>query len=161
MAVDYFLKIQGIEGESQDDKHKGEFDIISWSWGGNQTGTAHLGSGAGSGKVQVQDFHFTTVASKGSPKLVQEMCKGRHIDECVLVCRKAAGDTPIEYFKITFKHCLVSSYQTGGSRNDEIFVESFALNFREFKIEYAEQNKDGSKGATTDFAYDVAANKVK
>src|SRR5436309_614292 len=57
-AVDYFLKIDGIEGESQDSKHKNEIDLESFSWGETQSGTHGAGGGGGAGKVSMQDFHF-------------------------------------------------------------------------------------------------------
>ena len=49
MAVDMFLKMDGIKGESVDDKHKDEIDVLSWSWGMSQSGSAHMGGGAGAG----------------------------------------------------------------------------------------------------------------
>jgi type VI secretion system secreted protein Hcp len=55
MAVDMFLKVDGIEGESQDEKHAKEIDVLSWSWGMSQSGTSHMGGGGGGGKVAVQD----------------------------------------------------------------------------------------------------------
>ena len=51
MAVDMFIKIDGIKGESADDKHKEEVDVLSWSWGMSQSGSAHMGGGAGAGKA--------------------------------------------------------------------------------------------------------------
>ncbi len=69
MAVDYFLKIDGIPGESKDHKHKDEIDILSWSWGESQTGTMRTGGGGGAGKVNMQDFHFVMKVNKATPKL--------------------------------------------------------------------------------------------
>jgi type VI secretion system secreted protein Hcp len=66
-AVDYFLKLDGIEGESKDDKHKNEIDVESWSWGETQTGASGFGGGGGAGKVSMQDFHFTMKMNKASP----------------------------------------------------------------------------------------------
>lgn len=69
MAVDMFIKIEGIDGESQDEAHAGEIDVLSWQWGAVNKGSAALGGGLGSGKVEVQDLHFTHFIDKASPLL--------------------------------------------------------------------------------------------
>src|SRR5512135_2455806 len=112
--VDYFLKIDGIQGESQDKTHKNEIEIESFSWGANQTGTAAHGGGMGAGKVQMQDFNFVMRVNKSSPKLMLACANGEHIKNAVLVCRKA-GKEQQEYLKITFTDILVSSYITNGT----------------------------------------------
>jgi len=80
-AVDYFLKVDGIEGESKDDKHKGEIDLESWSWGASQAGTSPGGGGGGAGKVSMQDFHFVMKVNKATPKLILACAKGDHIPQ--------------------------------------------------------------------------------
>ncbi len=117
MAVDMFLKITGIEGESTDAKHKGSIDIESFSWGATQQGTTGSpgGGGAGAGKVQMQDFHFVMRSSKASPKLFQAVASGQHIKEAILTARKAGGKEQIEFLKIKFSDILVSSYQQAAS----------------------------------------------
>ena len=107
-AVDYFLKIDGIEGESPDHKHKGEIQLESWSFGESQGGTHSSGGGGGAGKVQMQDFHFVMKISKASPKLFLACACGQHIKKAVLVCRKAGKDQQ-EFLKTTFTDILVSS----------------------------------------------------
>lgn len=52
MAYDIFLKIDGIDGESMDDKHKNEIEVLSWRWNIHQESTMHAGSGLGSGNRQ-------------------------------------------------------------------------------------------------------------
>ena len=88
-AVDYFLKIDGIPGESTDSKHKNEIDIESWSWGEANSGSHAYGGGGGAGKVSVQDFNFTMHVNKASPKLFLACATGQHIKEALLTCRKA------------------------------------------------------------------------
>ena len=77
----YFLKIEEIEGESQDAKHKGETDIDSWSWGETQSGGSGIGGGSGAGKVVMQDLHFVTKVSKASPKLFLACASGQHLSK--------------------------------------------------------------------------------
>ena len=148
-AVDYFLKIDGIQGESQDSKHKDEIHLESWSFGESNTGTFSSAGGGGAGKVQMQDFHFVKRIDKAGPKLFQSCAQGEHIKSAVLTCRKAGKDQQ-EYLKITFGDLLVASYSTsGGGASDIVPTEEIALNFATIKIEYREQKADGTLGGTT------------
>jgi len=157
--VDYFLKVDGIEGESADHKHKGEIDIESWSWGATQSGTFGHAGGGGAGKVSMQDFHFVAKSSKASPKLMLACADGEHIKKAVLVCRKAGKDQQ-EYLKITLSDVLVSSYQTGGTASSNVVpVDQFSLNFSKVEKEYKEQKSDGTLGGTVKAGWDVKANK--
>lgn len=157
-AVDYFLKLQGIDGESTDSKHKAEIDIESWSWGATQSGAHGFGGGGGAGKVQMQDFHFTMRVNKASPKLMLACATGEHIKEAILTCRKA-GKEQQEYLKIKFSDLLVSSYQTGGSAGDVIPMDQISLNFSKIELEYKEQKPDGTLGGATKAGYDLKLNK--
>src|SRR3981081_2767205 len=83
-AVDYFLKIEGIKGESHNSKHKDEIDVQSFSWGVSQT-RARAGGGGAAGKVQFQAFHSANLVSKASPSLFLKCASGQHIKEAVFV----------------------------------------------------------------------------
>jgi type VI secretion system secreted protein Hcp len=158
--VDYFLKIDGIDGESADSKHKGEIELHSWGFGATQSGTMHSGGGGGAGKVSVQDLHFVTSVSKASPKLFLACCNGEHLKKAVLVARKAGKDQQ-EYYKITLSDVLVSSYQDGGSSHDGLIpVDQVSLNFAKIEIEYKEQKADGSLGGSVKTGYDMKINKA-
>jgi type VI secretion system secreted protein Hcp len=160
MAVDYFLKIDGIEGESPDDKHKKEIDVESWSWGEAQQGTMSHAQGGGSGKVAMQDFHFVMKVNKASPKLLLACASGEHIKTALLTCRKA-GKTQQEYLKITMSDLLVASFQTGGSANGtEIPVDQIALNFSKIEYSYAPQKADGTLDGAIKAGWDVKGNKA-
>jgi type VI secretion system secreted protein Hcp len=155
MAVDYFLKIQGIEGESQDDAHPGEIQLESWSFGENQTGSFAYGGGGGAGKVQMQDFHFTMKCNKASPKLFLACANGEHIPDAILTARKA-GKEQRDFLKWKFTDLLISSFQTGGQANsDDIPLESISFNFGKCEVEYREQNKDGTLKGPVRAAYDL------
>ena len=158
MSVDMFIKIGDIKGESVDDKHKDEIDIISWSWGGSQSGSTHMGTGGGSGKVSIQDLSFKKWVDKSTPILFKTMCEGAHIKEAVLVVRKAGGK-PVEYVKITLTDVMVTSMSTGGSGSDDRLSESVTLNFAQFKLEYVPQKNDGSAMAAIQMAWNIAVNK--
>jgi type VI secretion system secreted protein Hcp len=158
-AVDYYLKVDGIDGESQDSKHKGEIDVESWSWGESQAGTHAGGGGGGAGKVQMQDFHFVMKINKASPKLMLACATGQHIKKAVLTCRKAGGKQE-DFLKVTMSDLLVSSYQTGGSGHSDIVpTDQISLNYSKIEIEYKEQKPDGSLGGTVKAGYDIKQNK--
>ena len=156
--VDYFLKFDGIQGESQDKTHKNEIEIESFSWGATQSGTAARGGGMGAGKVQMQDFHLVMKVNKASPKLMLACAQGEHIKSATLTCRKA-GKEQQEYMKVTFSDILVSSYQTGGSGGADVLpMDQISLNFSKVEIEYKEQKPDGTLGGAIKAHYDLKTN---
>jgi type VI secretion system secreted protein Hcp len=159
MAVDYFLKLDGIEGESHDDKHKNEIDLLSWSWGETQTGTHSAGGGGGAGKVDMQDFHFVMSVNKASPKLMLACASGEHIKKAVLTCRKAGKDQQ-PFMLVTMSDLLVSSFQTGGSgHGGEVPNDQISLNYAKIEWEYKEQKADGTLGGAIKAGWDLKANK--
>ena len=143
--VDYFLKIDGIQGESQDKTHKNEIQIESFSWGAANSGTSGYGGGAGAGKVQMQDFHFLMKINKASPKLMLACAQGEHVKSAILTCRKAGKDQQ-EYMKVTFTDLLVTNYQTSGGGGEVVPMDQISLNFSKIEMEYKEQKADGSLG---------------
>jgi len=152
--VDYFLKIDGIEGESQDHKHKNEIQLESFQWGAQQVGTASHGGGMGAGKVQFHDFQFTMRTCKASPKLMLACADGEHIKKAVLTCRKA-GKEQQEYLKWTFEDLLVSNFTHLGSSTDVIPMDSIQINFTKVSVDYKPQNADGTLGGSVMAGYDV------
>jgi len=159
-AVDYFLKIDTIPGESPDDKHKGEIQIETFSFTAEQVGSFAHGGGGGAGKVQMHDFHFSKFVDKASPKLMLACAKGEHIPKAVITVRKAGGGQQ-EYLKISISDCLVSNYQLSGAPGQNgLPSDSFALNFAKISYEYKEQKADGTLGGTTKAEYDLKAMKA-
>jgi type VI secretion system secreted protein Hcp len=157
-AVDYFLKIDGIEGESQDGKHKGEIDLESWSWGATQSGTSAGGGGGGAGKVSMQDFHFVMKVNKATPKLIEACATGKPAGKATLTCRKAGGEQG-EFLKYTFSDAIISSYQTGGSGGSDITpTEQISFNYAKMEVEYKEQKADGTLGGAIKAGYDLKKN---
>lgn len=161
MAVDYYLKLDGIKGESQDKDHKDEIDVSSWSWGLTQSGTTHLGTGSGAGKANIQDLSLTKLADKSTAPLVQYCTTGKHIASGTLSCYKAAGDSRVKFFELQLKKILVSSYSTGGVSEGEQQTENCSLNFGEFKCIYTQQAADGSAGPSSEFGWDIASHEAK
>lgn len=157
MAVDMFMKLEGIDGESQDSVHGKEIDVLAWSWGMSNSGTAQAGGGAGAGKVNVQDLSFTKWVDLASTPLMLAVANGKHISKATLVVRKA-GENPLEYITIEMTECLVSSISTGGSGGEDRLTENVSLNFAKVTVNYKEQTKTGKAGGTGDFKWDIAGN---
>jgi type VI secretion system secreted protein Hcp len=156
--VDYFLKIKGIEGESTDDKHKNEIDLMSWSWSESNSGSNAFGGGGGAGKVVMNDFNFMMKVNKASPKLLLACASGQHIDDALLTCRKA-GKEQQEYLKIKFSGLLISSYATGGSSGDVIPTEQISFNYSKIEYEYYPQTDKGGLGTKVPVSWDLKLNK--
>ena len=144
MAVDMFLKLGDIKGESLAVGHTEEIEVLSWSWGCSQMGTTHTGTGGGTGTASVQDLTISKYVDKSSPTIVQSCCQGVHMPEAVLTLRKAGGNEPVEYLKITLKEVLISSHSVGSGGGDQI-AESVTLNFAQFNMEYQPQDNTGAK----------------
>ena len=159
MAVDMFLKIEGVDGDSVDDAHAKEFDILAWSWGMSQGGTTHMGPGGGAGKVNVQDLSFTKYVDGGSAALMWACCTGKHVVEAMLTVRKAGGDKPLEYIKIKMEDLLVTSVSTGGSGGEERLTENITLNFAKYHMWYTPQKGDGSGDAVKKVGWNIPTNK--
>ena len=158
MAVDQFIKIEGIDGESKDDAHTDEIDVLAWSWGLSQSGSFHVGGGGGSGKVDVQDISFTKYVDKASPVLTKYCCNGKHIPEAILTVRKS-GENPLEYITITLTKVIISSITHGGSASDERLTENVTLNFAQVKYEYQPQDDAGAAdGGKIEMGWDIEAN---
>jgi type VI secretion system secreted protein Hcp len=158
-AVDYFIKLDGIKGESTDAKHKDELDIESWSWGETLARPAGTGSGRGAGKVSMQDFHFVMRMNKASLALMKACATGEHIKEATLTARKA-GKGQQEYLTFKLHDVLVSSYQTGGSEGGGVVpTDQVSLNFAKIEIDYKQQKPDGTLVQGAQFKYDLKAGK--
>ncbi len=158
-AVDYFLKFDGIKGESTDVKHKDEIDIESWSWGETHAGAGPSGTGGGAGKVSMQDFQFVMGLNRASIGLMKACATGEHIKTATLSGTRGVKDQQ-EYLTFKFQDVLVSSFQTGGSEDAVVPTDSVSFNFAKIEVVYRPQNADGSLGAAVEFRYDLKANKT-
>lgn len=161
-AADFFLKINGIDGESEDAKLKNNLQLASWSWGATNSGSSGLGTGAASGKVSMQDFHFVVQMSKASPNIMLSCANGKHIDQCVLTCRKSTGDGgQANYLVITFNDVVISSYQTGASDGGSpLPMEQITFNYTKIKMEYSPQDSKGNVGKMVTTGWNTKENKA-
>ena len=155
---DYFLKIEGVKGESQDDKHKDEIHVSSFSFGVTNSGTGGSNLGSGGGRSNVQDMHFTKVVDASSPNLFIGCATGKHFPNALVTVRRA-GEKPQEYLTYKLTEVYISSITTSGHEGGGIAQESVSLNFSKVEVNYTPQNADGTPGAKNTKTYDVKANK--
>ena len=152
MAVDVYLKIDGVPGESKAAGHSDEIDVLSYSWGIAQTGTMGYGGGGGAGKANFSDFSFIMRMNKATPKLMLACAKGDHIKTAVLTCRKAGGKQQ-DYMIFKFFDLLISNYSSSGSSEEP--TESVSFNFSKMEMEYKEQDEKGGLKGPVGFKYDL------
>jgi len=157
MAVDMFMKIDTVDGEAQDTKHKKEIDVLAWSWGISNNGSAHNGNGAGSGKASVHDLTFTKWVDRATPNLALACCSGKHFKDATLIIRKA-GAKPVEYVKIKMETVLITSVSTGGSGGEDRLTENITLNFAKVSLDYVPQDDKGAGGTAIPMSWDIASN---
>jgi type VI secretion system secreted protein Hcp len=158
MAVDMFLKLDGVNGESKDKVHAKEIDVLSWSWGMSNSGSAHVGGGAGAGKVNVQDISITKYIDSSSPKIMLSCCDGKHFAKAKLTVRKAGGQAPVEYVIINMEEVLITSTTTGATGAEDRLTENIQLNFAKVNLDYTPQSDKGGAGTAIPFAWNIAAN---
>lgn len=135
-AVDMFLDIKGIEGESRDEAHEGEIDVLAWSWG--------VATNARSGAC-VQDISITKYIDGSSADLMMAPITGETFEDATLVVRKA-GAVPLDYLKITFKGVSVTSVSTGGSGGEDRLTENVTLGFDSAVYQYTPVTDSGAVG---------------
>lgn len=158
MASDIFLKLDGIKGESKDDKHKGEIDLMSFSWGLQNGGDWASGGGGGAGKVSFNDLSCVKRCDLSTPMLMQACANGTHIKDGLLTVRKAGGKQE-EFYKISLKNILVSNI-TNTDASDGNPIENLSLNFEEIKFDYKEQTEKGTLGGVAKFGWNLKGNKA-
>jgi type VI secretion system secreted protein Hcp len=155
VASDIFAKIGDIKGESQDDKHKDEIEVLSWSWG--MANAAKLtGSGGGAGKASFHDLSFTHKIDKASPVLMKGCATGQHLKEATITHRKA-GKGQQEYLIIKMNDVLITAVTDDDSEGSNL--ETVSMVFAKVDLEYRPQKSDGSLDAGIHFKYDIKAHK--
>ena len=156
MAIDMFLKIDGVDGESIDDKHRNEIALLSFSWGEAQlTPAGGAGGGGGVGKLTMQDFHFTALVNKSSPRLFLACAKGEHFKTAVLTVRRT-GATPTDFFVWRLGEIVVSSYQSSAElAGGALPVDHVSMSFSKIELEYRPMNPDGTPGAAVKAGWDL------
>jgi type VI secretion system secreted protein Hcp len=146
-AGDMFLSVKGaahgaINGEALDDKHKGEIEVLSWSWG--IQGKPSMGGGAASGKASVRELRIVKRVDKASTALMSAVRTNEAIKEAVLTVRKT-GKTALEYLKITLGQGRIVSLEidAGDPGGGSALIERITISFNKIEVEYTPQGADG------------------
>ena len=163
MAVDYFLKVDSIEGESMDQLHKGAIDLESFSWGLHNTVTLG-GNGGRAGRPSFEDFHFTAHSSKASPKMFIACAKGTLLKSATLSARRGVaneGGAP-DFLTVKMEHVLISSYNEAGTHagTDDFPTDAVSLNFGKITFTYVPQSPTGTRGTAVTESWDLRAQKA-
>lgn len=156
---DIFLKLSGIKGESADDRHKDEIEVLALGWSVSNPGTMAHGGGAGSGKATFSDFQITKRVDKASPILLKLCATQGHLEEGTLAVRKA-GRNPQDYLIIRMKDVIITSVSLSGTSGESSnLTEAVTLQLAKVELEYKPQRPDGSLDAGTQFNWDIKANR--
>ncbi len=156
-AADYYLKIDGVQGESEAVGFEDQIQVASWSWGASNSGSSGLGGGAGTGKAAMSDFNFVCENGKATPQLFLNCAKGTHIPTAELTCRKTGGSgEPYTYYKMKFNDIVISSFNEGGSGGGDMLpMVQISFNYTKVTQEYFKQKPDGSVSLTNTVNFDV------
>lgn len=152
MAFDAFLKIDGIDGESSNVKHKGEIEVLSFSWNIKQTLVTDGGGGGGAGKAQVSDFSIVKHVDKASPQLTVAVCSGEHFRDALFTIEepKGARGGGAAFMKIKLSDVLISSFQTAGGASD-VPMDQVSLNFAKIEIAVRDARGQWAQAESCDF----------
>jgi type VI secretion system secreted protein Hcp len=157
MAVDYFLKLDGIDGESADSNHKNQIQIMSWSWGGSQVSSVAGTGGSGAGKADLSDFSIMTYFDKATPKFFKNLGAGTHIKSGTMEAVKS-GASGKPYLKVDFAELFVTSLQISGS--SEVPTVSLSLSYNQITIDYSVQDENGNLKSVGPVTYNTKENKL-
>jgi type VI secretion system secreted protein Hcp len=158
MAVEIFLKLEGVEGESQATGHTNEIEVFSFSFGASNPSSVAFGTGSGAGKADLSSISLQKQVDNSSCKLFQNCCAGEHFASGTITVREAGGSTPLEYYVAEMKQVFIDSISWGGASGGGKPSESVALSYESIKITYIPQKADGSKGTKQEGSWDIKKN---
>jgi len=156
MASDIFAKIGDIKGESLDDKHKDEIEVLSFSWGVTSTGATAAGGGGGAGKATFQDLSIVHKIDKASPLLMRACATGTHLKDATITYRKAGKDQQ-DYLIVKMNDVMITGVTDAAASGQG--SETISLAFAKIELEYKPQKADGSLDTGIHFKFDLKANK--
>lgn len=157
MAIDTHIKFDGVEGESTHDSHKGEIDVMSWSWGVSNASNLS-GGGAGKGKAVPGEIHLTHLYDKASPVLAKKCAQGVHFPTVVITARKS-GEGQKDFWKVTMKEVFITSVTNSASSGGDM-TESVSFTYGEIETSYKAQDAKGALGGEVKFGWNVKTTKV-
>ncbi len=158
MSTDTHIKFDGVDGEATHKDHKGEIEVLSWSWGVQQHASL-AGGGSGKGKAQPSDLSFMHHYDKASPVLAKHCVSGKHFSTVTLTSRKA-GEGQKDFLKITMKEVLITSVQPSGSSGGDL-AESVSFTYKDIEFEYKPQDEKGGLGGAVKFGWNTSTTETR
>lgn len=160
MAVNYFMKFDGVQGEVADVLSKNQIRLLSWGWCAHNLSSVESAEGSGAGKVDLEDFTFITLVERSSPQFFGHICSGTHVSSAVVTAWKA-GDSLMPWLEMTFKGVFITNLKEEGALfDDEKPIVHMALSFEQVTIEYKIQGKDSNLVSTGQITYNRKENKL-
>jgi len=160
MAVEIFLQLDGITGESQKDGATGWIEIFSFSNGASNPSSVAMGTGSGAGKVDLSSISLQKQVDSASPNLFLNCCNGKHIAKGTLMCREAGGDSKVVYYQYDLQQVFIDSISWGGAAGGGKPSESLSLSYQQIVVTYYPQSADGTKGSKSQQGWSVLTNKA-
>ena len=148
MAVDYFLKINGINGESLQVNHKQEMEMLSWSFGETMKATPAAGTQGGVEKVKLGEFNFTKRLDISSPQLHSQNSAGALIQWARFTARRAGetGGQPVDYLFVDFGQVVITHYEITGRGDDGWPTENIAFSYKIIVMNYRQMVNGVAQG---------------
>jgi type VI secretion system secreted protein Hcp len=157
MSSDFHIKFDGVEGEATHQDHKGEIEILSWTWGLSNSAMS-AGGGSGKGKANAQEMTISYIYNKASPVLAKKCAQGVHFKEVVLTSRKS-GEGQKDFLKVTLKEVFITSVQHSAGSGGDI-MESAQLSFGDVEYVYKPQDEKGGTKGDVKFGWNVKTTKI-
>jgi len=159
MSGDFHIKFDGVEGEATHKDHKGEIELLSWSWEVNQTSGAASGGGSGRGKAEPGEFSFSHLYDKASPVLAKHCAAGKHFKDAKMTARKA-GEGQKAFLVITLKEVFVTSVTPSGS-DDGTITEDVKCSYKDIEFAYKPQDEKGGLGGEVKFGWNTSTTETR
>jgi len=159
--IDAYLQIEGIKGESADDKHKDWIEVSNVSWSVHQprATTASTAGGLTAGRADLSDLSFRKLADLSSPALQQHCAMGKTIPKAKFEFMRADGEgKPICYYTVELENVMISGVNPT-SGDGGIIKEHVFLAYSKMKWKYAKQSIRGGAEGSSAGGWDCAANK--
>ena len=155
----YFLKLEGIDGESQDSDHSNEIDLQTVNYQVMNAGSFDYGTGGNTGQAKFGEVTVTKFVDKATVNLLQYCGTGKAIPKATISLNKQAGDSKLEYLKIELTNVVltnVSNMGHGGATDP--MSESLNLNYAEIKFTYQPQSNPGDASGAVVWGRNVQTN---
>jgi type VI secretion system secreted protein Hcp len=153
-----FLHLEGVQGESQDDKYTDKIELQSFSWGSSNNSSFRAGTGSGIGQGDTHDISCTKYTDRASLNLHKLCTTGKVCPSGKVTLLKQQGEDKIPYFEVDLTNVVITSWNISGSGDGNLPMESFTLHFVKHKSTYKPQSDPGDATGGVEFSWDIQKN---